>query len=516
MHRQLWLALTLGVSACASFDGCFGNTPPADPPGQPGTGTQWHVSPTGLATNAGTEESPWDLASALAQRSEIAAGDAIWLHAGTYAGVFDSTLSGTRETPTLVRVAPGERAILADNRRNAGGAALQINGGWTTYWGLEITNTNEARGVLPNDASPRFRPMATQVQGPNVSLVNFVVHDTGHAFGFWREAVDAEIYGALVYNCGSQNTDTDVTHGHGVYAQNDTGEKRITDSIFLNGFGFGVHMYPNPGGTQGFRIEGNVVAESGVLSDSAWRLNTILVGGYGSYPADRIHVLNNFTYHGVDSAPEERAIYANACFNCIDLGLGGSLELRGNTFAGGLALLGVANFTDVTARDNAIVGSNILVSHQSPASATRSDWGNNHYYGGRTLPFGANGSALNFAGWQAAMNGDATSTHSLTMPTGAWVALRQNRYEPDRAFLVVYNWSLSPTVDADVSTFLEAGDDYEVRLAADPFAPPILTGTWESGPLTFPMTGHSVAAPVGWLAAASSAPRFAVFLIRKS
>src|SRR5947208_10869212 len=44
----------------------------------------WHVTPGGSPTGRGTEDAPWDLASALGGSQKIAPGDMIWFHAGRY------------------------------------------------------------------------------------------------------------------------------------------------------------------------------------------------------------------------------------------------------------------------------------------------------------------------------------------------------------------------------------------------------------------------------------------------
>jgi len=45
---------------------------------------QWYIGPDGKADNAGTQEHPWDIASALDGKQKVAAGDTIYLLEGTY------------------------------------------------------------------------------------------------------------------------------------------------------------------------------------------------------------------------------------------------------------------------------------------------------------------------------------------------------------------------------------------------------------------------------------------------
>src|SRR5262249_34787894 len=103
--------------------------------------------------------------------------------------------------------------------------------------------------------------------------------------------------------------------------------------------------------------------------------------------------------------------------------------------------------------------------------------------------------------------------YGSTRPTGTWIYVRPNAYEAKRANIVVYNWDLDSTVDVDVSGILSSGDGYEVRNAADFFGAPVLTGTYSGGSLTLPMTGLSVATPVGVGAPPPSGPEFNVFVL---
>ncbi len=53
------------------------------------------------------------------------------------------------------------------------------------------------------------------------------------------------------------------------------------------------------------------------------------------------------------------------------------------------------------------------------------------------------------------------------------------------------------TVSVDVSSILTVGASYEVRNAQNFFGPPVLSGVYAGGLLTLPMTGLTVAAPIG-------------------
>ncbi len=162
-----------------------------------------YVSPAGVAANTGVSiNSPVDLNTALLTTA-IPPGSTVWLRGGTYAGHFTSYLSGTSAAPITVRSYSGERAVISDDRNWAGGGTLHIYGAWTIFRDFDVTNTGTDR-LGPAPAPSRFRPMGIDVEGPNIKLINLVIHDTGHGLGLWSTALNTEAYGNLIFDCGSQ------------------------------------------------------------------------------------------------------------------------------------------------------------------------------------------------------------------------------------------------------------------------------------------------------------------------
>jgi hypothetical protein len=150
----------------------------------------WYASPAGKPTNSGTAESPWDLATALAdntvpanKNSLIKPGDTVWLLAGTYgtgAGTFfGCSLTGTESQPITVRQVAGQRAII--------NGSISVYGAWSSLWGFEITNTNADRKV---DA--QYRPGGVNFYSPYHKAINLVIHDVGHpGIGIWTSSAPA-------------------------------------------------------------------------------------------------------------------------------------------------------------------------------------------------------------------------------------------------------------------------------------------------------------------------------------
>jgi hypothetical protein len=100
-----------------------------------------------------------------------------------------------------------------------------------------------------------------------------------------------------------------------------------------------------------------------------------------------------------------------------------------------------------------------------------------------------------------------------TPPTGTLVFIQPNIYEPGRANITIYNWDLASTVSVDLSGVLSVGATYQIQNAQDFFAAPVLSGTYDGNPVSIPMTGLSVATPVGWTAPPPSGPQFNAFVL---
>lgn len=199
------------------------------PPGRPSqpSGTSLRRGPP---SGMGTEASPWDLSTALTS-SSVKPGDTVWLEPGIYgdgSGQFNVSLSGTVANPIVVQALPGQRVTI-----NGG---LRANGSYTWYWGFEVAN------LAVTNRNAQF-PFGFDVFGPGTRFINLIVHDTAQGFGYWRQAVDSEIYGSLIYYNGYDLPDRG--HGHGLYVQNTCGggPKNIENNVIFRQFGNGTQLY---------------------------------------------------------------------------------------------------------------------------------------------------------------------------------------------------------------------------------------------------------------------------------
>jgi hypothetical protein len=288
-----------------------------------------YVSPQGTSDGKGTKESPWDIASALAGKQKIAAGDTIWIAAGTYKKTqeagglgYQVHLAGAKDAPIQVRGLPGQRITID------GGLVVQEPSTYLWLRDLEIL-VSEPSPDKPIDTSARpKRPWGglSVYSGSGCKFINLVIHDNCQGVSWWVGSVDSELYGCLIYNNGWPGTDRG--HGHAVYTQNKDGTKVIADCIMTGGHGFSMHAYGSGKAyVDNFLVEGNIVYDAG----------RFLIGG--GRPSHRIRSLSNYLYK-VD----------------MQIGYGArndDCEVRDNVIAGGI--LDIQKYDKVVKEGNLVL-----------------------------------------------------------------------------------------------------------------------------------------------------------------
>jgi hypothetical protein len=311
----------------------------------------------------------------------------------------------------------------------------------------------EVTNSLTNRPNVAFsRPPGLTVKGPNTRFINMIVHDTGQGFGWWMEAPDSEITGCLIYYNGNHHLD------HGIYTQNQNGGKLVADSIIFNNYGHGIQAYgTDTAFLNNYTFQGVTSFNNGLLSTGTSQRN-LLIGG--SNPANNPKILNNMIYQVGPGDTD------------FDMG-----------YVGG-------GCTNATVTANRVTNTDFV--NCLPVSMT----GNTFY-----------GSISGFTQSQYPSN-----TYNQN-PTGTWIYVRPNPYEAGRGNITVYNWNSASSVNVDISSVVPVGAAFEIRNATDFFNAPVLTGTYAGGTVSLPMTGLSMAAPVGFLTPAAPGPKFNVFVI---
>ena len=512
-RRAAWIgAIVVGMSIVAA--GVSGDTVSTSQRRGP---RDFVVAPDGSRSNAGTADSPWDLATALAHPADVGPGDRIWIRGGTYRGSYSSRLTGAAGAPITVRGYPGERVTL--DGINSSAATLTINGSWTWYRDFEITDTDPVRQTPTAGSHPADleRGDGIALYGPHTKLINLVIHDAGDGIGLWSPGVDAEVYGCLVYNNGWLGPDR--SHGHGLYIQNEAGTKRIAEVISFNNFSTGMKAYAESSGVTNVQFQGVIAFNNGATAaGSAVTREPNLFVGTTRHAASRIEITDSVLYY-----PPETETGAN-----LDLGYTADenqhIVVRGNHVVGGNRSIRMLRWRDATISNNmfyaATVGTFIqrLVTLEIPdVDAPGYAWdGNTYFQGGASPPFIYQRRTMTYAGWRQSSGFDGQSSYTAGRPTGVKVLVRPNAYQGGRANVVVLNWAGSPDVTVDLSTSgLRAGQEFEIRDAQDFFGAPVAAGTYSGAPLTIAIRARGTVAAVGNVPAAvpHTAPQFAVFVV---
>jgi hypothetical protein len=393
-------------------------------------------------------------------------------------GYLYSYIHGASGLPITIRAYPGERATVD--------ASITIQGEWVTFWGLEMIDSTTTRtGPDRNDAFAVWKP--------NVKIVNNIIHDAGGT-GFWWQAVDAEMYGNVIYNNGYQGTDRG--HGHGIYTTNNTGLKKIGDNVIFNNFsGVNIHAYSEKTYISNFLFEGNVSFNG-----------RFLVGGL--VPSSNVTLKNNYMYRGMT-----RMGYNTSVTNQ-------GLTMTGNFFDGegeySLELKNWNNFsiTNNQFRDKGSKVANLITPSGGHSTYT---WNGSKYFADASSPFLYNGANQTLSQWRSATGLDSSSTITAGMPAGQQIYVRPNKFEAGRGNVIIYNWSRSTSVTVDISSLgLKVGDTYVIHNAQNYYAETI-KGTYNGSPVTLPMTGWTIAKPLGWSTVLKPVtfPEFGVFVIAR-
>jgi hypothetical protein len=349
------------------------------------------------------------------------------------------------------------------------------------------------------------------VYAPGSKLINLVIHDTGQGVGFFAPAIDAEVYGCVIYNNGWEAPDRG--HGHGIYTQNETGTKQVRDNVLFGNLGrFAIHCYGSEKARLlGYEFVGNTVFE-----------NDWLIGG--NTPAGQMTVAENYLYgRGLrlgygNRRNEDAKVRDNYIYGALPLGAywWRNLTVRGNHFLGRRS--GQGGSVTLRLREDGQTGDHTF--------------DENHYVNGRSgmdrtfSVVAGDGAKADyfFSEWQQLgfdLHGTFVTSEGSkggSRPIGTKVFVRQNKYEPDRVAVTVFNWDLANEISIDLANAgFKAGKKYEIRSALDYFGKSTITRTYDGREITIPMSGWAVAEPLGVAADRNpeATPEFNVFIISK-
>ena len=305
------------------------------------TAAEYYVSVTGKANNAGTKTASWDLASTLSGDRRVEPGDTIWVRAGIYKHPdrrtgqkgYSVKLVGAENKPIQIRALLGERVAID------GGLHIENPSKFLWVWDLEIfvsENLTQTRVAKESGSNPKTlaRPWGSLaiLGGKSCKYINLVIHDNAQGVGFWKSAVDSEVYGCLIYNNGWIGPDR--YHGPGIYGQNQNGTKLVSDNIFFGNYSNTTQFYGSSRAyVDNFHIVGNIAFAPRKIGGR----HTVLIGG--NRGSRGIVVRDNILYE----VPMSVGYVAKDSEDCI---------VEGNTIIRGTLL--IRGFNSVTKRNNVV------------------------------------------------------------------------------------------------------------------------------------------------------------------
>ena len=449
-----------------------------------------------------------------------------------YSGSLDLLLAGDTNSPITIQPYRNEKPVIGVGLDSASqaGQILAIDGQFTILRDVEITNPSTNRYSWAKYAA------GVSLYGPYNKLINCIVHDTGEGLWIGLGAHQSEVYGCVVFNNGLQNmslTNSDGTarepdtrgHGHGFYARSEQPTTFLAENIVFNGFDLGFQCYTTSSSQpiNGIRLEGNITFGNGRNSFSGDGANNILV--YGGGLVDNLLVYTNFAY-AIGYSCGENTRFGAGSRSGDTAKSSGTGVITGNHFFGSYNYFNC--FTNLVWTNNFVAGDQTIVEltfatpnfgSTQPLTGCVYDWNHNVYDMTWSWPFmfTTNSYHYNFQQWTNASGFDVNSLFASALPTaGIEVYVRTNKYDENRANIVVVNWPMSNTVNVDLTGVLSINDAFTIVNAQNPLGAPVLQGKYSGLPVSLPSTGVSVARATGSpTVPTETGPLFNAFIVRR-
>lgn len=490
--------------------------------------TTWYAAPTGVSTNAGTLASPWDLETA-ATSNAINSGDTVYLRGGRYdystyptvpysyasyahSGAISITTNGVTYRNYLAEYP------LLDGALNIG-RPDGVGGTNTIVRGIRCTRSNPATDPTSGDPLNGGSDAGIQLYGPGAKVISCIAdnHYWG-GFAMWVPNTSGEMVNCLTYNNGWLDPNyhgTGLASGraHGMYLQNNTTTKKITDNFNFNNFSVNLYVHTTAQQTRNFLIVGNAVWGAGAAQPSTVGAADAWVGDLDistGITVDQNHFWNNSGARaesriqpggGQNTIIHDPIVWTNNWMNeapqwfCF-----AKITATGNRLA---AIQGWEIYLDTIHGQVFPTGTVTTYAIDNNAYYLVTDPSNWTYVkGSNTVTQAVN---ISRSAWQA-FGLDVHSTFSASAATGTWSVCRPGTYNDaadTRAHIIVWNWDGLATVAVDVSNTLGLGDTFALYdaydyprlfLAPGESAPtPLLTGTYGGGTIPVPLA--AIAAP---------------------
>ncbi len=395
------------------------------------------VSVDGKSTAKGTQDDPIDLATALSSSSPARPGETIWIKEGVYKGSFNSEVSGVSGHPVSIKPLLGQRVIIDSYNSGINSAGIRVNGQWSDFYNIECTSSDTNRGSTKERYPDVKAKSGIAVFGAHTNIFNCLTYDNiGGGIDFWKTAIDSTLHGNIIYNNGFAHSGRGAAHG--VYTQNTTGYKHITNNIIFFGFQTGLHPYSTgKAPINNFTIENNVWFLAGASDprDSQQKTNLII---YTKSGVKNLLIKNNKGYSQVNRGSSITSDDISGTATLIDnylverlevYDLWDKFELKGNTIYGNI--------------------------DQKPDNI---------------------------------IDDISDNTFETSRPTsGNKVFVDANVIDPRRGRIVIYNYDNASSVDVDLSSILKKGEAYRVHSVMGLFQEALVKGVYDGLDVNIPM-----------------------------
>ena len=394
------------------------------------------VSLNGKSNATGTQADPLDLATALSSSSPAQPGQTIWIEEGVYNGSFESEVSGSSGLPISIKPLPGQRVLINSHNSGINDAGIRVNGQWTDFYNIEATSSDTNRGNTTQRYPNVEAKSGIAVFGAHTNIFNCLTYDNvGGGIDFWKTATDSTLHGNIIYNNGFAHSGRGASHG--VYTQNTTGYKNITNNIVFFGFQTGLHPYSTGAAPlNNFTIENNVWFLAGASDprDNQQKTNLIV---YTKAGIQNMIIKNNKGYTQVN---------------------------RGTSIASSEI------FGDVSITDNYLAERIEVGGLWDPITFER-----NTVYGNIDDP-------------NTYLIPSGTNTLATSQPsTGNKVFVDANDIDPRRGRVVIYNYANANSVNVNLGSILKNGEAYRIHSVMGLFQAPLVTGVYNGDLVSIPM-----------------------------
>ncbi len=458
-----------------------------------------YVDPDGSGDGS-SEISPVKLEHALLSGNVIA-GDTILLLDGVYKGNYTSTITGSPERQIIIKAKNAYRAIIDGGLQI--GDLSNVRGAYTIVRNLRIYYSDTIRGKWIDPQGSNQRPAGILNAAPYCKFINNIIHDGGVGIGSWQKSDYSEIYGNIIFNSGAP--DNLLGFAQNIYFQG-TG-KIIRHNVFAGGFkrtfaGFGTKAF---------------IKNCSVLANVIFARGSALVGSIHN-ECDKIIFNDN---HIIADGNTMQIGY-NYKYN-------GKCVIKGNRMYG-KSYFAVQWWNDVEMSNNVFVqGEKVrntgfqFYDDRNPKYFIWNFHNNDYHYLGPAplLAFADGVSWFSWDQWNAAGYDIVGSTFTTSKPNTNEYFVYANEYpapdDPRMGIVVIWNWEGLENVKVDLSDLgLEVSRAYQWRQAQDPLGD-IDTWVCKEEAYSFPMTGHTVAKPIGFNEelVPSQFPTFGCFIIER-